>query len=608
MHQMIRLLPHHLADQIAAGEVVQRPASIVKELLENAVDAQSTSIKVVIKEAGKVSIQVIDNGVGMSTQNARMSFKKHATSKIRHTKDLSNIKTLGFRGEALAAIAAVAQVEMETRPINHTLGTRIIIQGSKISSQEPVVTTPGTHIKVNHLFFNIPARRNFLKSDTIEFKHIIEEFQRVALANAHIALTLYKADQLIYQLPADKLSHRITHLFGEAYKSQLIPCKETTDLLTIHGYIGKPEYAKKTRGEQFFIVNQRFIRSPYLHNAVQRAFEGLIPDKVFPFYVLFINVPPDKIDVNVHPTKTEVKFEHEPTLYAVTQAMIKKALAQYHITPSLDFTQNVNLDPLQLYASIQPTLPNVLKEEALPLGRVRPTVSSLVSPPKSNLHTPESMHNTPFSATSEAPLNTPPHEVHDLWMHFVQNATKIQLHQSHILMVGTTRILCVDQHAAHERILYEKYLRYAEKNDTSATQQLLFPTQVRLNPVHIAWLQDHQAPLQALGFIFSHLSTQYITITGCPPEVMNDNLEELIADLLVQGQQASPKLDLPTTKVLAQFFAKRGRLPKKKILTLDEMDKLVQQLFACHTPTHTPTNQKTFIELTAKDVLNWFTS
>jgi DNA mismatch repair protein MutL len=321
---------------------VQRPASVVKELMENAIDAGSSSVKVAIKDAGKALVQLIDNGVGMSEVDARMSFEKHATSKIKTADDLFDIHTMGFRGEALASIAAISQLEMETCRTAGELGTRIVIEGSQIKAQTPIAAPHGTKISVKNLFFNVPARRNFLKSNPVETKHILDEFQRVALSRPDIAFSFYQNGTETYQLPATKLSHRIVHLLGETYKKQLIPCSEETDVVKIEGYIGKPEYAKRTRGEQFFFVNQRFIKSAYLHNAVKNAFEGLLPPNAFPFYVLFIAIAPARIDVNVHPTNTEIKFDDERLVYAMLAAAIKKALSVHHIAPSIDFEQNVN--------------------------------------------------------------------------------------------------------------------------------------------------------------------------------------------------------------------------------------------------------------------------
>ncbi len=347
MPDIINLLPDFLANQIAAGEVVQRPASVVKELLENAVDAQATSIQLIIKEAGKQLIQIVDNGIGMSETDARMCFERHATSKISTTEDLFRIRTMGFRGEAMASIAAVAQVEMKTKTRGTDTGTRLLIEGSTVVLQEPAVTPEGTSISVKNLFYNVPARRNFLKTNAVEMRHVLDEFQRVALAYPDIAFSLYHNDMEVFNLPVTKLSQRIVGILGSNYKEQMAYCEEDTGFLLVKGYVGKPEHAKKSRGEQFFFVNNRFVKSGYLNHAVMTAFEGLLPKDNHPFYVLFIEIDPEKIDINVHPTKTEIKFEDEKTVYAIVHAAVKKALGTYNIAPSLDFEGDVNFAPLQ---------------------------------------------------------------------------------------------------------------------------------------------------------------------------------------------------------------------------------------------------------------------
>ncbi|MEQ8811903.1 MAG: DNA mismatch repair endonuclease MutL, partial [Imperialibacter sp.] len=346
MSDIIRLLPESLANQIAAGEVVQRPASAVKELLENSVDAGATSIQLIVKEAGKQLIRVIDNGVGMSETDARMSFERHATSKLRTPEDLFRIQTKGFRGEALASIAAVAQVELKTKRKESELGSFICIEGSEIKKQEPCVTPQGSTVSVKNLFFNVPARRNFLKSNPVEMRHIIDEFQRVALAHPGIAFSLHQNDLPVYQLEEGKLSGRIIGLFNKNYREQLVPVDESTDQIKIHGYIGKPEFSKKTRGEQFFFINNRYIKNNYLNHALTSAFEGLLSADTHPFYVLFIDMNPSKIDINVHPTKTEVKFEDERLIYGVVKSAIRQALGAHNIAPSLDFNYDVNFESI----------------------------------------------------------------------------------------------------------------------------------------------------------------------------------------------------------------------------------------------------------------------
>ncbi|MBO0937781.1 DNA mismatch repair endonuclease MutL [Fibrella sp. HMF5335] len=342
MQNIIHLLPDSIANQIAAGEVVQRPASVVKELLENAVDAGATSVQLVVREAGRTLIQVIDDGKGMTETDARMSFERHATSKIRTSDDLFKIRTMGFRGEALASIAAVAQVEMRTRKADDEVGTLIRIEGSDIKAQESVSCLPGTNILVKNLFFNVPARRNFLKSNSVEMRHIIDEFQRVALANSEVTFSLFHNDQEVFNLPGGKLSRRIVDMFGKAYREQLAACDEETPYVSVHGFIGKPESARKTRNEQFFFVNNRFIKHNYLHHAVVGAYEGTIPEGHHPFYVLFIDIDPSHIDINIHPTKTEIKFDDERSVYAIVMAAVRKAMGIYNLSPSLDFESDVN--------------------------------------------------------------------------------------------------------------------------------------------------------------------------------------------------------------------------------------------------------------------------
>lgn len=342
MQNVIQLLPDSIANQIAAGEVVQRPASVVKELLENSVDAGAKSVQLVIRDAGRTLVQVIDDGAGMTETDARMSFERHATSKIRTSDDLFKIMTMGFRGEALASIAAVAQVEMRTRRATEELGTLVRIEGSDLKAQEQISCLPGTNLLIKNLFFNVPARRNFLKSNSVEMRHVLDEFQRVALANSGVAFSLFQDDREVFNLPAGKLSRRIIDMFGKAYRDQLAQCEETTPYVKIHGYIGKPESAKKTRNEQYFFVNNRFIKHNYLHHAVLGAYEGTLADGYQPFYVLFIDIDPSHIDINIHPTKTEIKFDDERSVYAIMMAAVRKAVGVYNLTPSLDFEGNVN--------------------------------------------------------------------------------------------------------------------------------------------------------------------------------------------------------------------------------------------------------------------------
>ncbi|GAB4019417.1 DNA mismatch repair endonuclease MutL [Spirosoma koreense] len=377
MLNVIQLLPDSIANQIAAGEVVQRPASVVKELLENSVDAKAKSVQVIIREAGRNLIQIVDDGVGMTETDARMSFERHATSKIRSSDDLFRIRTMGFRGEALASIAAVAQIEMRTRRAADELGTLIRIEGSDLKAQEAISCLPGTNLLIKNLFFNVPARRNFLKSNSVEMRHIIDEFQRVALANPEVAFSLFHNDQEIYNLPAGKLSRRIIDMFGKSYREQLNQCEETTPYVTVRGYIGKPESAKKARNEQFFFVNNRFIKHNYLHHAVIGAYEGTLPEGSHPFYVLFIDIDPSHIDINIHPTKTEIKFDDERSVYAIMMAAVRKAVGIYNLAPSLDFDSDVNF-----LAGVRPGAVQSASPTSSERVTARPITPSWTSPEK----------------------------------------------------------------------------------------------------------------------------------------------------------------------------------------------------------------------------------
>src|SRR5476651_2882851 len=360
MSDIIQLLPDAVANQIAAGEVVQRPASAVKELVENAIDAGADKIQLILKDAGKALIQVIDNGCGMSVTDARMSLERHATSKIRKAEDLFAIRTMGFRGEAMASIAAIAQVELKTRRMEDELGTQIDIEGSEVMKQEPCQCNAGTSICIKNLFYNTPARRNFLKGNAVEMRHIIDEFQRVALANPQIFFTMHHDGQEVYHLPASQLKQRIVHLFGNNYNQRLVPVEEDTSIIKLHGFVGKPEFARKTRGEQFFFVNNRFIKDAYLNHAVLTAFEELLPDDTYPLYVLFIDIDPSKIDINVHPTKTEIKYQDEQAIYAIIRSAVKRSLGRYNITPSLDFDQENSIEhmitPVPVEQIVQPSV------------------------------------------------------------------------------------------------------------------------------------------------------------------------------------------------------------------------------------------------------------
>lgn len=568
MSNKIFLLPDHVANQIAAGEVAQRPSSVLKELLENAVDAKSTSIKVIIKEAGSTLIQVIDNGNGMNEIDARMCFERHATSKIKTSKDLASITTMGFRGEALASIAAVSQITLISREPEQELATQITLSGSTLEKQILTTAPVGTNISIKNLFFNIPARRNFLKSSIIENKHIIEEFQRIALAHPKIVFELYQNHTPTYQLPSQKLAHRIVHLFGKNYQTKLLPCQATTNLIQIHGYIAPPKDAKKTRGAQFFFVNNRYIKSSYLNHAVKKAFEGLLAPNTFPFYILYINLPPDHIDINVHPTKTEIKFQEEGLVYGIIKTAIKKALATYHITPSLDFEQ------IERYTALTSQKAPSQQEINYSLFKTIPTNKNSKELSSINNKTPK------LTSQLNQPLSTHKDAIHAL-------ANKLQLHKKYIIAQVKSGMLLIDQRAAHERIAYERILDQAKK-PIITTQQLLLPIHITLQPADFIFIQACKKEIQTLGFQFNIHPPNNITLTALPPEAKNQSPQKLFEELLEQYKCYDQELSIPKTEKWARSMAKRLRPNEHTTLSNLEIEAVIEQLFTCQNPNYTP--------------------
>lgn len=592
----IHLLSDLLINQIAAGEVVQRPASVVKELLDNAIDAASKNIKIVIKDSGKQLIQVIDDGIGMGEVDARMCFEKHATSKIASTDDLCNIQTMGFRGEAMSSIAAVAQVEMKTRLHEAPIGISIVIEGSKIKKQEAIATSPGTKISVKNLFYNVPARRNFLKSNPVEFKHILEEVQHAALARPEIRWRLYHNDTEIYNLSPEKLSHRIVHLFGESYKKQLIPCKETTNIVAIEGYIGKPEQAKKTRGEQFLFVNQRFIKSPLLNHAIKQAYDRLLPTDGFPFYALYLTIDPQLIDINVHPTKTEIKFQDEKALYAILQAAIKKSLATHHVVDSLDFEQDTNFSLLRFTNPIKisnhPT--HSTKERNYTQFKAdRPTAS--FTPPKDwqSLFADHQDRHKTFPPTLDQTVGKFHHEA---------GAGKaLQLYTSYIIVQIQSGALLIDQQAAHERVLYDKFMDHFQ-NKNGASQQLLMPVHLVVNPADYMVLLENKAILRSLGFIIDPFGKSTIIIHGCPAELNHHAPKQLLEGLIEQLKWNNNKQKLEPAACFIRALAKKASITHGTKLNGVEIDTLLAQLFASSNSMYTPDGRKVCV-MVSKDTL-----
>lgn len=605
MPDIIHLLPDFLANQIAAGEVVQRPASVVKELLENAIDAQATSIQLIVKEAGKQLVQVVDNGLGMTETDARMCFERHATSKIRTTDDLFRIRTMGFRGEAMASIGAVAQVELKTKPHGAETGTKLLVEGSEVVAQEPVVTPEGTSIAVKNLFYNVPARRNFLKSNAVEMRHILEEFQRVALAYPDVSFTLHHNDTEVFNLPATKLSQRIVSILGSTYKNQMAYCEEDTGFLVVKGYVGKPEHAKKSRGEQFFFVNNRFVKSGYLNHAVMTAFEGLVAKETHPFYVLFIEIDPEKIDINVHPTKTEIKFEDEKTVYAIVHAAVKRALGAYNIAPSLDFEQDVN------YAPLQPiSLKGGFNSEFEPDRKTAGGSSGSTSfpgftPPATTRRATsrgwEQLYEPMRETGQEEQASMAPAETSLLSDAFAApdaapaSAKKaIQIHQKYLLVQVKSGMMVIDQQAAQERILYEKYIASLQKK-TAASQALLFPQTLELSATDAVLIKELAAEFKDMGFQFEDFGGNTIILNGIPADVQATDEKGLLEELIEQYKNNSATLKLEKRENLARAMAKRLAARSQARMSDFEMNALVDKLFACQVPNYTPGGQKTLV-------------
>lgn len=624
MSDIIKLLPDSVANQIAAGEVVQRPVSVVKELLENAIDAAGRTIKLILKDAGKTLIQVVDDGIGMSETDARLCFERHATSKIQRAEDLFAIRTMGFRGEAMAAIASVAQVELRTKKRDQELGTRVVIEGSKVLEQSPCQTAVGTSVSVKNLFFNIPARRQFLKSDSIELRHIVEEFQQIALAHCDLFFSLHHNEERLFHLPPAPLRQRIVHLFGNKINEKLIPIEERTDVLGISGYIGKPEYAKKTRGEQYFFVNNRFIRSNYLHHAVMSAYEDLLPVKHYPFYAIFLDIDPARIDVNVHPTKQEIKFDDERLVYNYLRVTARHGLAQSHHTPQIDFDTEPAIDKHLDASKLQPDsdaplytqLPVLKHQDDRSERQTGNNDSRRERNPlyESNLRNWERLYEGLGKEGGEGGDAPEDHQTFASKLSvepalFDQDAGGIQkepyqLHNQLIISPIKSGFMVIDQNAAHRRILYERYLDIY-RNREALPQQELFPHTIQLSPADAALLKSMLDELQQLGLVVEALSGNAFVVQALPAEWQAGNLQTLLEDLLEQHKQ-NLQLRLGLHESLARSMAGYSAIPAGKALERREMQLLIDQLFACSLPHLTPCGRKTFFVMDLSELLARF--
>jgi DNA mismatch repair protein MutL len=589
MHNLIKMLPDAIANQIAAGEVVQRPASVVKELMENSIDAGASFVQLIVKEAGKVSIQVIDDGAGMSPQDAIMCFERHATSKINKAEDLFAIRTMGFRGEALASIASVSQVELKTKREGDELGSLLRMEASVQKANEQVAAPKGTSIQVKNLFYNIPARRNFLKSNPVEMRHILDEFQRIALSNPHIKFSLVQNEQETYALPVEKLGKRIVDLFGKTYREQLAACEENTNYVSIKGYVGRPEYSKKTRGEQFFFVNNRFIKSSYLHHAVMSAYERLVPEGTFPFYVLFLTLDPSHIDINVHPTKTEIKFDDERSIYAILQAAIRKTLSLHHLIPSLDFDANVNFRnpsgaPSATSSFSGTNSPRPVQDAWKRLyeglnDNIEAFERQSVADPVTNL-----FNETSTTIQSKANTWTADSLAHT-------NFQVIQILNKYLVVTLSGGMLLIDQKKAYQRILFDQFSENLVKKN-GVSQQLLFPQILRINPADSVLLEEILVDITDLGFALTKDSEENYWIQGVPAGIGEEDGQNLLEGILEQVKNEASDLGQNHSEKIARILANRAaiRFQSKKLIS-EEMSALVEQLFASSNPSYSPNGE-----------------
>ncbi len=581
MSNIIKLLPDSVANQIAAGEVIQRPASAVKELLENAVDAGASEIHLIIKDAGKTLIQVSDNGCGMSVVDLRMCFERHATSKIQKAEDLFAIHTLGFRGEAMASIAAIAHVEAKSRPHEDELGACLRIEGSKVINQEPCPCKAGTTISIKNLFFNVPARRNFLKSDTAETRHILEEFNRVVLIHPEITFSMTHNDKLVYKLTQTTEKSRIVGVFGKVYDERLLPVEQKTDLVHIKGFIVKPQYARKTRGEQYFFVNQRFIKHPYLNHAVTNAFSELLPADAFPSYFIHIEVDPSDIDVNIHPTKTEVNFKDARYIYAILHAAVKQSVGVHNLIPAIDF----NVDP-ELNTTLGMPASGDIKQPAI---HYNPDYNPF-EPDKSKPGTqypnfkPERKHQDWENIFQP---ETEPDEQTKLASAQEQPGTFFQIHLMYIACNVRSGLMLIDQHRAHQRILYEYYLELLAKRQ-QASQQQLFPQDFHFPAADLSILKEMEDMLGRLGFVFEDFGANRIVVKGIPENFDSDNIRETLERIIEDYKKQHNRPGMDNTIRLAGTLASQLSIKQGVALNNEQMTYLFNNLFACKLPQQAP--------------------
>jgi DNA mismatch repair protein MutL len=605
MSDIIRLLPDTVANQIAAGEVIQRPASVVKELVENAIDAGATQIQVIIKDGGKTFIQVIDNGCGMSETDARMAFERHATSKICSADDLFSIRTMGFRGEALASIAAVSEVELKTRLKSTELGTHISIADSKVLQQVPINCPEGSNFIIKNLFFNVPARRKFLKNDTTETRHIITEFQRLALANTMISFVLIVDDKTIYQLKPENIYKRIISVFGKSISQNLLQINNSTKVVEITGYIGKPEFARKSSSEQFFFVNNRFMKHPYFHKAVVSAYEKILSPDLLPSYFIYFEIDPSSIDINIHPTKTEIKFEEEKTIWQILQATVKQSLGKFNVFPSLDFEQETAFEIPHFDKNREINIPeisynpnyNPFKEDKL---FTKPNRENIPWEILFESDRPRKQEQNSFISSSiDEDISEQPHDIQSSGQEIMQLKNKF------ILVPVKSGLMIIDQTKAHQRILFEQYL-HSLVTQQGIAQQNLFPQTLELNPADCNILNEILEELNKLGFDIRTFGQNSFVIHGCPAEIHNPNAVEIVMNLLNEYKETQNSPGLSEKEKVAFSLAQSSAIRSGQKLTKEEMQVLVDQLFACNSPNFSPSGKPTLIILTTEDLDKMF--
>ncbi len=615
MSDIIQLLPDSVANQIAAGEVIQRPASVVKELVENALDAGASEIVIHIKDAGKTLIQISDNGCGMSPTDARMAFERHATSKISSANDLFCIRTMGFRGEALASIAAIADVELKTKRVEDEVGTLIHIIGSEVKTQEPAACSDGTNFSVKNLFFNVPARRKFLKANTTELKHIINEIQRVALPNPEIKISLFHNNAPLYELSKNNSRRRIIEVFGKNINQSLVAVEEETSIVKVSGFVGLPKYARKTMGEQFFFVNGRYMRHPYFHKAVMQAYEKLLPSDAFPSYFLFLEINPADIDINVHPTKTEIKFENDRAIWQIIHAAVRESLGKHSVVPSIDFDQSGSIEiPLPQKGREDIAFPDIpINPDYNPFNESKPAATgggggsfSLYKPEKTDVRHWEDLYEGVKKETKEeiSIEPAPPKISEDLYRQSPEQFTGkrvLQLKQKYILTPVKSGLMIIDQKRAHERILFEQFMEVL-KTDSVASQQQLFPQTIELNPADAEMLKNILSDLLALGFDIREFGKNTFVINGTPG-VLDVSSPEVILEKLLEEYKNSPvDARLKAKEQVALSLAKASAIAYGAELKQEEIDHLIDNLFACSTPNFSPDGKKIVTIIPTEDI------